>query len=278
MKVKGDMSILDTIKLRRSVRTYNKEEFTQETQEYIDNYLKEQTGSKGPFGSSVDLFRMKTKNNKQLGTYGIIKNPQSYIAGICDNTNNGLVDFGYIFEKLILDFTNQNIGTCWLAGTFKREEIDVQVSKSKSQLMPAVTPIGCYENKRIFETMMRKVVSADNKKPFSELFFLENFKHNVLEENSKYFEILESVRLGPSASNKQPWRILIKDQKYHFYLERTPRYSKTLGFEVQHIDLGIAMYHFEISCQELNIVGDWIYAPPKIDLPNSNYEYIITYE
>lgn len=275
------MNILDNIKLRRSVRTFRKEALNGETKSYITNYLKEHTNTRGPFGHKVNLFEIDISSPKQLGTYGVIKNPDRYIAGTCEKTDQALIDFGYIFEKMILDFTKVEIGTCWLAGTFKRAEFEKYIEKDDLQLMPAVTPIGYFDDKRTFETVMRKVIKADNRIDFGKLFYQEGFDQPLSEEKAFMFnEPLNAVRLGPSASNKQPWRVVIsKDLKAcHFYLEKTPNYSKALGFNVQMIDMGIAMFHFEVSCDQLNIEGQWVDEEPNIQLPNEQFEYIMTFK
>ncbi|MGH4140908.1 hypothetical protein [Clostridium sp.] len=41
----------------------------------------------------------------------------------------------------------------------------------------------------------------------------------------EYVVPLEMVRLGPSASNKQPWRIIKDKNAYHFFLCRTKGYG-----------------------------------------------------
>ena len=40
----------------------------------------------------------KSEKGNQIGTYGMIKNPQGFIVGSCENDNEALVDFGCCFE------------------------------------------------------------------------------------------------------------------------------------------------------------------------------------
>jgi len=59
------------------------------------------------------------------------------------------------------------------------------------------------------------------------------------------------VRIAPSASNKQPWRIVKIEGAWHFFLERTKGYGDGIIFkllklaDIQRLDMGIAMCHFE---------------------------------
>jgi len=80
-----------------------------------------------------------------------------------------------------------------------------------------------------------------------------------LPENAagRYREALALVRLAPSASNKQPWRVLYESKKnvFHFFLKRSRQY-KIMGIShLQDIDLGIAMSHFEMAARELALQG-----------------------
>ena len=104
---------------------------------------------------------------------------------------------------------------------------------------------------------------------------------SLTQETSNPFEVpMEMVRIGPSASNKQPWRPVLSDdhRKCHFYIEHTPNYSAKLGYDMQLLDIGIAMCQFDLACKELNIAGKWIIDDPLIDLQNEKTEYIISWE
>jgi len=87
------------------------------------------------------------------------------------------------------------------------------------------------------------------------------------------------VRIGPSASNKQPWRVVRDANAWHFYLHRTPGYRR--GFfqvlldlvDLQRIDLGIAMCHFESSAREAGLQGEWVVDEPPIVKPDGLTEY-----
>jgi len=92
------------------------------------------------------------------------------------------------------------------------------------------------------------------------------------------------VRRAPSASNKQPWRI-VRDRdrgNFHFILERTKNYYrnwKIVGMEdLQRVDMGIAMHHFEAAAAELKLKGSWTVEAPKFSLPSEESEYIATWK
>ncbi len=78
------------------------------------------------------------------------------------------------------------------------------------EVMPAVTPIGyAAEKKSRRETLMRKKMKSDERVPFDELFFAGDFDHPLAEANAGALAApLQMVRWAPSATNKQPWRVV----------------------------------------------------------------------
>jgi nitroreductase len=129
---------------------------------------------------------------------------------------------------------------------------------------------------------MRYVVKADRKKPWQELFSDAEFGSVLAPEAAgKLAAPLEMVRLGPSASNKQPWRVVLSAdrQQTHFYLQHTPNYGgNRLGFDMQRIDIGIAACNFDLACRELDIAGTWMMDDPQLGVPGPDTEYMLSYK
>ena len=145
--------------------------------------------------------------------------------------------------------------------------------------MPAVSPIGYAAEKRsIRENLMRKGMKSDDRLSFERLFFKGNFQHPLKEsEAGKLLLPLQMLRLSPSATNKQPWRVVIDGNRIHFYEEKTKGYAKEDTGDIQKVDLGIAICHFEIAANEQALKGSIIQKDPGIAVPD-NTEYIATYE
>ncbi|GAA0181980.1 nitroreductase family protein [Clostridium sediminicola] len=280
-------SIIETIKKRKSVRTFENREIDNDTYKKIYNYLEVEENLKGPLGGNpklglVPVNRNITDKGMKIGTYGFIKNPQAYIVSVIENNEISLVELGYVFEKVVLYLTEINLGTCWLGGTFTRDSFEKQININNKEIIPTVTPIG-YEREKpgFLQSAIRFAAKSNSRRPWKELFYYSNFEKELKEEDAGEFSTsLEMVRLGPSASNKQPWRIVLSQDKrtIHFYLSHTPNYAgNKMGFDMQRIDIGISMCHFELACQELNIVGKWIIENPNIDLPDEHMEYIVSF-
>jgi nitroreductase len=186
---------------------------------------------------------------------------------------------GYEFEKLILYLTTLGLGTCWLGGTFKRGEFAKVMNLTDGMLFPAVSPVGYFEKRRLKETMIRSVVKADLRKPWETLFFKDGLKDPLTrEEAGEHAFALEMLRLGPSASNKQPWRVVNAGTKYHFYELKTPGYSSAFDFDMQEIDMGIAACHFHLAAIQKGIKGAFSFKDdPHLDAPE-HIVYKFTWE
>ncbi|MBV1756704.1 MAG: nitroreductase family protein [Dethiosulfatibacter sp.] len=240
-------SIMEIIKKRKSVRTYESKKLSEDDCDKIREYINNKENRIGMFGTEIRLeliFADENESGKglKIGTYGIIVNPQAYIAGCVDNTLSNMVEFGYVMEKMILFLTDLGLGTCWLGGTFDRKLLNNEISLEEGEIIPSITPVGYPKNKEgIKQKAMRILVKADQRLPWKDLFYLYDFSlpmHKTIEGILN--EPLEMVRIGPSASNKQPWRVLISEDKsiYEFYLKRTPNYAANpMGFDLQRIDL-----------------------------------------
>ena len=146
--------------------------------------------------------------------------------------------FGYTFEKVVLYATSLGIGTTWIAGTMERKGFEEAIDLKEDEVMPCVSPLGYPAKKMSFrETMMRKGIRADSRLPFEELFYEGDFNHVYGKENDELNALLEYVRFAPSAVNKQPWRIVVKDGYAHFYEKKDKGYTSKdncLKIWVQH--------------------------------------------
>ena len=264
---------MENIKKRTSVRSFDKKEISKETMERLNDFIKN-------LEENYEDYRFPIFNSSlegKVGTYGVITGGNTYVCGIVKNEDADLVLLGYLFEKIIIYATSLNLGTCWLGGTFNRSEFAEKAGLIQGESFICATPLGySAEKKSIRDRAMRKMAKSDHRKDFNELFFNKNLETLNKEDLGIYGQALEMVRIGPSASNKQPWRMVKDEDLYHLYLERTPDYAKELGYDIQLLDMGIAKYHFEATLKENKIDGNWdkVDNYPKYD----GFEYISTWK
>lgn len=217
---------------------------------------------------------------RSLGTYGFIKNPAGFMIGVVGEGAKSLEDFGYLMERAVLLATDLGLGTCWLGGSFTRSSFTQKISAQATEVLPAVTAIGYSASRDGSGDVIRRQVDADTRLPWEALFCHERFGNPLpLETAGAFAAPLEAVRLGPSASNKQPWRIVKTGDAWHFYVQRTKGYRDNLGArllgvaDMQRVDMGIAMCHFDLVAAEVGLSGRWSVAEPALDKPDALTEY-----
>ena len=259
-----DQSVIALIDQRTSVRTYTDQPIETEKRDAISAFMAGHTDN--PFGARV-RFALVDSDEKKLGTYGVIRGAKTFFAGCLQKGDRDLEGFGFVFEKIVLFAQAQGLGTCWLGGMLNRGSFGKVLDMKSSEYLPAVSPLGYARAKR---SLMDQVVvisaGARKRKPFGELFFDETWGNPLDIADSDIKTCLEMVRKGPSASNKQPWRVIRKNGKYHFYLAEDRKYigNTRFGFCMQRIDMGIAACHFSLTAKELGVPGEILFEDPKL--------------
>ena len=266
------------IRTRKSIRTYNGIDIEPAVKQQVIDFMRD--NSVGIFGNTVDFYWIDGDSDEfkgvKLGTYGVISGTKSFITGKIKDTEKNFEDFGYCMEKLVLYCAQLNIGTCWLGGTYKKTAFSASVDLHDNEFIPAVSPVGYFgTKKRTIDKMFRRMAGSDNRKPFYELFYSRSFSQPLTEKEKKtYGFFLEMVRLAPSASNKQPWRVVLTDNVLHFFLQRTPNYNnKLMQSDLQRVDMGIGMAHMELALNEKKINHQWFTEKPDL-ITDDLTEYI----
>jgi len=283
-KMTFNSPITEIIQKRYSCRTYLSKPLSDKIRRQLA-YLAV-TIEGGPFSNRI-RFKLAaateedSKALRGLGTYGFIKNAAGFIIGTIAEGERNLEDFGYKMEKLILHATDLGLGTCWLGGTFTKSTFAQRILPVKGETIPAVTSVGYIAPKtRYVDIKVREFARANQRRPWERSFFDSDFNIPLQKQDAGGFETpLEMVRLGPSASNRQPWQVIRVKNRYHFYLRRTPgylqrRYNRLLQIaDLQRVDMGIAMCHFELTARERELEGDWEFDKPNLQMPNEDLEY-----
>lgn len=277
------ISAIKIIESRHSKRDYIDTPLSKDLMDRVQTTLSE--NNKGPFGNLIE-FKLIEKssaiaNNKvKLGTYGFISGARYFIAGAIELSNPYILeDYGFLLEKIILHMTDMGLGTCWLGGTFNRNEYSSFWGNNQQLVVPAITPLGYpKQSKSIRENIIRWGAKSDSRKAWEELFFENSFEIVLSEASAGDYKLpLEMLRLAPSASNKQPWRIVKQGNAVHLFLLENPGYDKVIkSIKLQRIDMGIAMSHFELTCKDLNQNGNWKIQKP--DIETKQEQYLVSWE
>lgn len=279
--------IIDIIKQRSSWRTYADLLLEDDMKKKVNQILTLKD-FKSPFSDLSGKIRFELigvpefapDERKKLGTYGLIKGAQEFIVGAIEKSDYYKENYGYLLEVIILAATDLNLGTCWLGGTFNKSLFSTKINCQKSEIVPAITPIGhTTETRRKKEKIIRAFVKADSRFPWSKIFFENTFSTALpREETGRYETLMEMVRLAPSAGNKQPWRVLKEKGReiFHFYVKSSKDSLQKVYNTFINIDIGIAICHFDLTAKEVGIEGTWEFLSPDINSPEE-LKYIISW-
>lgn len=257
------MNMLEAIRSRRSVRSFDGAALRPEDAKKLLDFAEK---VENPYDLPIEWRILDAKKHGLSSP--VIVGTDCYIAGKLRRVPHAEEAFGYTFEKVVLFAEQLGIGTTWIAGTMKRDAFEAAMRVADGEVMPCVSPLG-YPAKKMSlrESLMRKGVNADSRLPFSALFFDGSFERPLTEEAAgRLSGALEAVRLAPSAVNKQPWRVVLAGETAHFYEKRSRGYGDG-AWDIQKIDLGIALCHFELGAAELGVKAGFEIADPGIKVP-----------
>ena len=291
-EITGDIN--EVIRQRYSCRTYVPAPIRDGERSRLEAYM--ESLPPAPFENKMRFALVAARERDRralrgLGTYGFIHGATGFIIGAIqvpepgENAPHYLEDFGYNMEKIILQATALGLGTCWLGGTFTKSSFARAVKLQDGELIPCVSATGYPSDEpHLVERLIRSRARPERRRPWQQLFFDGDFDHPLERESSGNMATpLETVRIAPSASNRQPWRVLRDRGQWHFYLRRTPGYRENMlnrlvtVADLQRIDLGIAMCHFEMSAKHNGISGGWVYQDPGFEHPNEALQYTSTW-
>lgn len=254
---------IDTVMTRRSTRSYLPKAIAATERDALAELVA--APGAAPFGTAARFALVGPEfaggsalKSGRIGTYGVIKDAPAYIVGCVKPGPLAFIDYGYLLEGIVLGAAALGLGSCWLGGIFDRKASGATLGLKADEVVPAITPVGYPAgNTSLADRLIRFSARSSSRKPFGELFFDSSWDR-PLDQGDPLAPALEAVRRGPSASNKQPWRIVRAGGAAHLYLMEDTRYSRAIpGIVLQDMDAGIAMRHLEIGAEAVGVNGSW---------------------
>jgi nitroreductase len=154
---------------------------------------------------------------------------------------------GYHGERLVLTAAALGLSSCWVASTFDRETVTVQLADG--EVLHDVVPIGYAPSPMpLKQRTIRAGIRARDKK-----------KDELYEGPVPFAQVpawihaaIEAVHAGPSAVNEQP--VVFRQDAAD-----VPVRATLLGVKSgrEYVDLGIAKLHFELAAAAHGVVGSW---------------------
>lgn len=214
------MTISEAIKMRHSVRSYQKTPIDSET---IQTLQKEIDACNSESGLHIQLVTNEEKAfSGMMAHYGKFSGVQNYIALIGKKSSKLDEQIGYYGERIALFAQTLGLNTCWVAMTFSKGVTKSNCKLEKGEKIVCVLSLGYGETQGV----------AHKSKPMEQLCNTDNPMPDWFRSG------MEAVLLAPTAMNQQKFLITQK--------ENTVKAESTGGFYSK-VDLGIVKYHFEIG-------------------------------
>lgn len=266
-------NFLELVKSRKSVRTFdgNKPEGA-----VIDELKSFAATIQNPYGIPVRFEFLDAAENKLSSP--VLAGEKLYVSAVTDKGEHAAEAYGYSFQALLMHAHEMGLGTVWIGGTMPRDKFEKASGVTDKEIMPCMSPLGKKAKKMsVKETLMRKGVKADSRLEAEEIFFAGDLKTPMTRGKAMeagIFDALEAVRFAPSAVNKQPWRIVTGQKVAHFYIRHDKGFA-TPEYDIQMVDMGIAMYNFERELLEEGRKPEFKVENPGIATPEQT-DYVVS--
>lgn len=263
----------DIIRKRRSVRTFDGKALPLAQ---ADRILEFAESAANPYGIPIEWKLLDAERDGLRSP--VIVGTNLWIAGKAKRVRHAAEAFGYSFEKAVLFAEEMGVGTTWIAGTMNRSAFENAMAVAADEVLPCVSPLGYPAKKMSFrELMMRKGIKANTRKEFEEICFDGDFNTPLSPKKAGKLRLpLEMVRLAPSAVNRQPWRIVVQGDRVHFYQKSDKRFVAADGWDIQRIDMGIALCHFALGAEEEGLSVIFLQEDPALAVPEDVF-YVASY-
>jgi len=266
------MNMLSAMEARRSTRSFDGARLTGAEAAAIESALREAAAEPSPFGCPVRLALYASEPDAKparLGTYGLVAGASAYVVAAVFPGSGSMEDTGYILEKAVLDLTALGWATCWIGGVFSRGKAAEIVAAAPGELVPAVIAVGKpAERRSLADRIVTGSARSRTRKPLEQVVFSADGALQLGGDRpgGAWAEALHALRGAPSASNKQPWRLVGfgSGPSWLAFLDEDRVYNHSLGaVRIQNVDIGIGMRHFAEAARYRGLPGRWEPLPGR---------------
>lgn len=217
--------MIEIIKKRVSRRNYIDEVLNDQDALLIEQIITDINAESGlNFCLMLDV---KKAFNGLTKSYGLFKHVNSVIILKGKSSDNLLELCGYYGEKIILEATKHNLGTCFVGGSF-----DKNFFHYDNEEIVCLITIG-YVKESL--SGREKIIHSALHSKKTQLLDNVNYDHEL---NELELLMVEAVKLAPAAKNRNVIQLDFVDEEI---IIATPN---TYHFDL--FDLGVAKYNFEV--------------------------------
>ena len=231
------MELKEAINIRRSRRKFIADAID-------ENKVKELNKLIGEYNEIDGIrFELVLNNGKAFNglrkSYGMFSGVNNYIVLFASkNDKHAAEKLGYYGEYLILKATALGLGSCWVGGTYSKNDIPFDINDDEyvvaTIVIGNVLAVFSFKEKFIWNMTHRKSKT------------IEEMYRSDEDVPSWFLEGMDAVIKAPSAVNRQP--VIIEYKSGEISAMATGEFDDSL-----YLDLGIAKAHFKIAISK----GEW---------------------
>ncbi len=247
-----DAVLYDAIFKRKSIRDYNPAPFDLGRLEEISENLQSLTPL---FPEIKTEFKILTPDQV---TRKLRINAPHYLAAFSEAKGNYKVNIGFMLQQMDLYLSASGVGSCWLATPQPVKE----VTKSSDLQFVILMSFGLPK-----EELYRTSPSEFKRQPLSKITSIKDAE-----------DLLEPVRLAPSAVNYQNWYFTGDKNAVHVYSAKSGFLRNVVGGTYHPVNMGIAFCHLKLSAEHLGWKTKIVIDSSRDKSPPGNLEYVATLE
>lgn len=259
-----DLSFYNAILERYSVRRYQDKPLNAEQTEAIRHIIGEIT----PLSvhAAVQFFQLSAYANAfdrlvMQGPHGQLINAPHVVLPYAANQQITELETGFQAQQFCVRCYQLGIGTCYIGTAGREQGIASHFHLPEGSKMGAAVVYGLPVEKetRTLANYLRKPGYRTRRKPLEEIFSVNTF-HQAGEVPESLKDILLAAQRSPSATNAQPWHLLLKDQ--WLYLYTNPAVYPKILHESSRLtyalfDAGILMANVSLAYEAMDTFRTW---------------------
>lgn len=202
------MTNLELIQARHSVRSYSGKTIPDD----VRNRLKSEVTyiNTHEAGLNFQLCFDDDAPFRGVGrSYGMFRGVRNYLVAVIDPTFPDAYErAGYFAEQFVIEALRLGIGTCFVGGTFSRQNVGARVEVYEK--IPFVIPFGYPEDDKtpLLAKMAMKFAHRKKMSP-RDFFDGEDAEYEIWRNEFPWLDVaLEAVACAPSSLNKRPVRLM----------------------------------------------------------------------
>jgi nitroreductase len=248
----NENNLYEAIFKRKSIRNYDSTPINQDLLKQISDNLE----SLNPLLTGIKT-EFKIISPNQVSRKLRINAPH-YIAAFAEVKDLYKVNVGYMLQQMDLYFSASGLGSCWLGIPQPTKE----VTDSSNLEFVILMSFG-----KAKETLYRTDVAEFKRQSLSNMTDIEGAD-----------ELLEPVRLAPSAVNLQNWYFTGNKNEIHAYSAKSGFLRTIVGGSYYPVNMGIALCHLHLAAEHAGLKTKFVFDKSKVKSPPKNMEYVATLE